>query len=46
METSITYFKEIISAVVKNKRVLLKEIKTSLDLEEARLDIPQIEFGF
>jgi non-ribosomal peptide synthetase component F len=45
-ETFITYFKEIISAVVKNKRVQLKEIKISLDLEEARIDIPQIEFGF
>jgi non-ribosomal peptide synthetase component F len=46
IETFITYFKEIISAVVKNKRVLLKDIKISLDLEEAGLDIPQIEFGF
>jgi len=46
IETFITYFKEIISAVVKNKRVLLKEIKISLALEEARIDIPQIEFGF
>jgi non-ribosomal peptide synthetase component F len=42
----ITYFKEISSAVVKNKRVLLKEIKISLGLEKARLEIPQIEFGF
>ena len=46
IETFITYFKEIISAVVKNKRVLLKKINISLNLEEARLDIPQIEFGF
>jgi len=46
IETFITYFKEISSAVVKNKRVLLKDIKISLDLEEARLDMPQIEFGF
>jgi acyl carrier protein len=46
IKTFITYFKEIISAVVKNKHVLLKDIKISLDLEEARLDIPQIEFGF
>jgi len=46
IETFITYFKEIISAVVKNKRVMLKDIKISLDLEEARLDMPQIEFGF
>ena len=46
IETFITYFKEIISAVVKNKHALLKDIKISLDLEEARLDIPQIEFGF
>jgi non-ribosomal peptide synthetase component F len=46
IETFITYFKEIIAAVVKNKRVLLKEIKISLGLEEARLEIPQIEFGF
>ncbi|UCH97843.1 MAG: non-ribosomal peptide synthetase, partial [Candidatus Aminicenantes bacterium] len=46
IETFINYFKEIIAAVIKNKRVLLKEIKISLDLEEASLDIPQIEFGF
>jgi acyl carrier protein/NRPS condensation-like uncharacterized protein len=46
IETFITYFKEIIAIVVKNKYVLLKDIKISLDLEEAKMDIPQIEFGF
>ncbi|UCH93240.1 MAG: amino acid adenylation domain-containing protein, partial [Candidatus Aminicenantes bacterium] len=46
IEKFITYFKEIIAAVVKDKHVRLKEIKISLDLEEANLELPQIEFGF
>jgi amino acid adenylation domain-containing protein len=46
IETFIIYFKEIISVVVKNKRVLLKEINISHDLELAKSDIPQITFGF
>lgn len=46
IEKYILYFKEIISAVVENKHILLKDIKISHTLETAQTDIPQITFGF
>jgi hypothetical protein len=39
-------FKEIVSAVVENKHIPLREINISHDLEEAKSDIPTISFGF
>jgi non-ribosomal peptide synthetase component F len=46
IEKYITYFKEIVSAVVENKHITLKEIKISHDLERAKIEVPQITFGF
>jgi amino acid adenylation domain-containing protein len=46
MEKFILYFREIISAVLENKHIPLKEIKISHELGEAKSTMPQIEFGF
>jgi tyrocidine synthetase-3 len=46
MEKFVTYFKEIITAVSENKTILLKDIKISHDLGEAKSTAPDIEFGF
>jgi hypothetical protein len=46
MEKFVTYFQEIITAVLENKQILLKDIKISHDLGEAKSTAHQIEFGF
>jgi amino acid adenylation domain-containing protein len=45
-EEFVEYFKELVSAVVENKRVPLKEIKISHDLGVIKPKAPQITFGF
>jgi hypothetical protein len=45
-EEIVEHFKEVVSAVVENKRIPLKEIKISHDLGEAKSTVPQIKFGF
>jgi hypothetical protein len=40
------YFREIISAVIKNRNVKLKDIRISHDLFDQKIDNPRIKFDF
>ncbi|NIM16711.1 MAG: amino acid adenylation domain-containing protein [Candidatus Aminicenantes bacterium] len=42
----IKYFKEMVSTVIKNRHIQLKDIKISHELFEQKLDIPTIDFKF
>ena len=46
IERFITYFKEIISAVVDNRKIILKDIKISHELLSAAAKQEEIEFEF
>jgi len=46
IERFVTYFKEIVSAVIKNKNIRLKDIIISHDLLEPTTTTPQMEFEF
>jgi len=42
----IGYFKEIVSSVLENKTIKLKDITISHDLEDSESDVLKIDFGF
>jgi hypothetical protein len=46
IESFIRYFKEITAAVLKDMEVKLRDIKCSIDLKGAEIDIPEINFKF
>lgn len=46
IEKFISYFIEIINAIVENNQIILKDINISLDLITAKQQVNQVEFGF
>ena len=46
IEEFIKHFKQIVSQVVRNKHILIKDIKIIHDLGIAESDVPQMDFAF
>jgi len=46
IESFIKYFKEIVSTVIKNRDIQLKNLRVSHDLFDRKLDNPGIDFSF
>lgn len=46
IERFVTYFKEILSTIVKNREIKLRDIRMTHDIMEARAVVPQSDFVF
>jgi hypothetical protein len=46
IEMFISYFKEIVSTVIENNEILLKDINISQDILMTDTSVPQYEFAF